>query len=160
MQSNHNKIGALKVAKKTAPEVAKRYPQIANDYRDGMTYRQIASLYEIKDKFRLTDSVAENTVSLAIRMLINEDELKHYTKSHMKVGVQNGGRKVYEAGKGAFALTDKQKAKRAKNSTKARGFAPYTNTEKAYLEEVLGDSGKAPDFYEIASEIKGRFRRE
>jgi len=106
-------ITAIKRAKKLCPTIIGNHPEIAQDYRDGLTYREIAIKYNIDRYFKVGIRIAAESVRLAVKTLIpDEKERTGLVHEHRS---KNGLDQVDQR-KGIFGLSPK---KRSANSRRA-----------------------------------------
>ncbi len=116
----------IRLAKKEAQILARKHPEIANQWRKGKTYEQIASLY----LGHLLGAAGRLTIYYALKKLLSKKDREKISHRHF----QNSGRMVKEKKLGIFGLTEEQRSKRSKNGVLARvrnmGLAPYEEVKR------------------------------
>ena len=74
---------AIDRSKKLSKILAEEIQQIANDYKNNLTLRQIVEKYNIMLKYNIdNEEVARSAVSRALKFLLSEKELKELARTH------------------------------------------------------------------------------
>lgn len=135
-------ILAIRFAGSIGEKIANDYPQIADDYRQGNTLKEIANNYNLAQKYGLRiGKLILNGLGRAIKILIPEEERQILKKRHQR-----------------------KNAREVLIST--LGYIPFSNEEKRYLLELSenpkyqydrgGNRGR-PNYKLISKELKRKF---
>ena len=117
---NMEQVNAVLLSKKIGERLVSEYPQIADDYKLGLTQNEIIDKYSLMDAFSLSSlKVAKRAIVYALNELLSEDELRELEKTHEicggKKGAQSPGSRI------AFKqmLADLMPEQRSANARKA-----------------------------------------
>lgn len=106
---------ALSLIRKRGSGLAEKSPEIADDYRQGMTCNKIAEKYNVQG---VTPEIAENAVRFALAVLLTDDERDEIRERFSKIRGAKFGNMTYERGTGLFGMTDRKKKKAAREGGK------------------------------------------
>jgi hypothetical protein len=142
--AKHLNISQLRAIKKAAllgRKIQKEFPQIAKDYRNGLSKPKIAEKYNIESRYNVGINVAQNAIGLALRghqghlrttpyegLIKNKKKLEQLASEHQAISFNSltkkqrskNGKKAYELGLGIHGFTTKQ---RKENNSKAGKIA-------------------------------------
>lgn len=140
-----NQIAAIQATKKFGAEIAKNYPEIADDYANGMTAKAIAVKYGF-DQMGHKLSIARGAVAYALRELLPEEKRKEYAEGNLKRSRQNIGQLAHQTGRAIFAITPEQRESRGRELYENRGGVHGRSQEerKDYAKDALAARGLVP----------------
>ena len=137
-------IKAVRVAEQKKEVILVEYPQVADDYREGLTYDEIATKYDIADKHGITQEIAKTAVSLAINILLGSERAK-VTSEHQATKKARGGQKTFEQKTGIHVLSHEERSdfgkKGAQINTIEKGIIPWHGGPKVLKEGWKLDEG-------------------
>jgi len=135
-----SRILAIGLAKKTGRRIAADYPEIARDYRSGLTQEEIVEKYQLSQRYGLTSNVAVSAVSNALKDLIPEEELDVLSSAHSRIGSIHRANLTYERGTGIFSQTTEDMRRNGRKAGKKcyrEGLGVFSLSE-----QELSDAGK------------------
>ena len=94
-------IIAIRLERKIGKEIARDYPEIADDYRQSSTLKNIVQDYKFSEKYELSENTAQIATLRALEILISKEERQILGKEH----IRKEGLKKYEEGRGMFSLS-------------------------------------------------------
>ena len=133
-------LAVIKLSRKIGSQIATYYPEIAEDYRAGLTHKKITEKYGFMSEYSpLTFRTAVRAVGCALHDLIPEEELAELEKTHQS-----------DSGKTA---------------TSRRGQAPWSDEEKACMRRLFQNaeyriSEGFVDYDKISQELEQKFGRK
>jgi len=149
-------ITAIKKEVLLGRELQVLYPEIAEDYRKGMTHKEIVEKYNITGQFGVDEEFAKNTVGYSIRgilramfdlkpysgLITDKEELERLAQDHNI----EGGRKTYEQGKGIHGMSEEERIEASRKGGKIsailRGQILWTEIEEQIALELHQEIGK------------------
>ncbi|MEM3405489.1 MAG: hypothetical protein QW117_00745 [Candidatus Pacearchaeota archaeon] len=164
----------IKEEERIAKKIAKDMPEIARDYKNGLSQREIVIKYDImKNYFPLNVSikVGMSTVGKALKLLIPEKERRILKEKIQKKWAGVGGLTAYLNQKGIHNKNYNNYEKRIKATLKglqARDKKPFKNLEKKMILAMAKDHRYLhqkikkghPDFKKIQATLKEVFGYE
>jgi hypothetical protein len=157
-----DRIAAIKAAKRIGSKIAKEYPHISNDYRNGMHQKDIVSKYGFVELYGASPNVALVSVYYALSELIPKSEMKQLETIHRKANAQlyglashnreelsemckrngrNNGKRAFRLGSGIFAPENQEKvadgSRRGRQKVNELGLGIHSLTS-----EQLSAAGK------------------
>ncbi|MEK7664270.1 MAG: hypothetical protein AAB340_02425 [Patescibacteria group bacterium] len=118
------------VSRKEGRALAKKHPEIADEYRQGATYCTLAEKYLAY----LSKNTGANAVGYAIRRLIPKKELGELDKVRRKARCQKVGLQSKKNGAGIFAMTVEEKKSASQKAMKtllaAVGKKPWDGSKR------------------------------
>lgn len=109
-----SRLGII-ISQKAAKEIARRHPEIANDYSRGFYARQIVEEYGLVGKYGITSEyVAIRAVRKALEMLLPKEDLEILATHHHEMN----GFRFFVDGIGLFGMNEEEKIKVAKKAGK------------------------------------------
>jgi len=168
---NISQLRAIKKSAYLGKILQKDLPEIAEDYKKGLSKSKIIKKYNIKETYKIGENVAQNAVTLALRgysghlgiksylgLIKNESELEKLASEHQAIAFNSltpeqrkaNGKKAYEQGLGVYGyITEKRKEIGRKGGIKARdnnlGFHSTSKKQKSlWGTKAIIASGKTP----------------
>ena len=155
---------AVEYTHEVGAKLAIDFPGMAQLYREGMTQAQIAEKI-IPEFFKLHPEIAEKSVGVAIRSLMDPVELAEIAKRRWAETLERWiGDRRSEANRQVWRRAQATRTKMYGAPTEAmikgRGQTPWSQAEKDKLEELLKNSEYInekghPDYQQIAMELNG-----
>ena len=124
---------AIHLAAKIGDDIRKKYPEIAEDYRRGLTAPQLMASHEFDRRYRVSRQVAINAVRNALRgcsgychesydgLIVDRPEREDLAFAHNR----QTGTEEYEQKRGIHALTREQKVDAGRKGGLIRGPLSY-----------------------------------
>ena len=144
-------ITSIKIGVQIGKDLQGLYPEIAEDYRKGMTYKEIVKKYNITEQFELSERTSQTAVRFSIRgiveifglesysgLITDEEELERLAKTH-KI---EGGKRLYEQGKGIHGKSEEEMREAGKMSAISRGQTLWTELEEKRVLEIHKEIGE------------------
>ncbi len=183
-----DQMSAIWLSRKIGRKIAIDCPEIADDYRQGMTADEIVMNYGFKERYGANE-VTSAAVYYALRELIPEEEHRSLGEEHRSIGRQRGifsmdpkkkaeavsrggrtaGNILYREGRGIFGLDDEQKAEVIRRRALANRHVLWSDDEKEYFmalcqnrryQHQSGSQKGKPDYALIASDLFAWFGTE
>jgi hypothetical protein len=127
-------IVAIGRARNMGKSIANKYPEIASDYRAGMTPEKIVVDYGFIAEYGITSQrVAVDAVRYALYRLIPRDEMSKLATDHESFYGKIGNQKLRDRGIGIYSLTSQQKSEAGK-----KGIANVTTEERSKGGKISG----------------------
>lgn len=123
--ANSRKMAILRKGTTLGLQLQKDFPDIAVDYRSGLSQMEIVTKYQLVDKYKVTPALARIAVNSALRgydgsvnfyglqsyngLIANPDELAQLATKHHKANAKAQGKRAKSEQTGIFALTKEQR---------------------------------------------------
>ena len=153
---------AITFSRKLGEQIARDYPEIAEDYICGMKILNIAEQYNLTDIYDVPSvEIMKEAMRSALEKLISKAELKIIAAEHRRehgketikkrIGLfsispeerkdfsKKGGQTLYEKKLGIHALSSDEKAEAGRKSALSRGWQLWSDDEKQYLLRLFKD---------------------
>ncbi len=114
---SREQLAAIELSSKTAIRLASDHPEIADAYRSGMTRPEIVDGFSITGEYGVTETIALNSVYLALRDLIPSEEREALAREHYlansrvnaRIGGLRGGPRSQQLGVGIHSQTPEER---------------------------------------------------
>jgi general stress protein YciG len=127
-------IRAILIEREAGKLLAKEHPEIADDYRKGMTGQELAEKYELIEKYKIPSrEMAKRTIGFALENLIPKEELKEIELMRHK----RWGELLYEQKLGIYGMTAEERDeanKKGANILRKQGKGVHAMTHDAHVE--------------------------
>src|SRR3989344_4647842 len=126
-------IGGIRLTREIGSRLQKDFPEIADDYRNGMTSPEIIQKYKIHLRYGITIQIAKESVYCALygneggfgtvpyKGLFSERERKRVSGEHAQIYHSAGGRKTLELRVGVHGRTAEQRKEDHKKIISVKG---------------------------------------
>jgi hypothetical protein len=168
---DRSQVTAIKLGRRLGERIAAEHPRVADEYRAGQSYAEIAATIPGLVEAARSPRIAAGAVGFAVRELIGIDELRRLMTQHRRAtlartsggfGTEEGRDFSSRAGRRNVELhgidTDRM--------TRAKGCEPWSATERATALQLLADpayrhargSGRGwPDYARIAEALNREY---
>ena len=152
-----SQLRAIKKAARLGRTLQGDMPEIAEDYRNGLSKPKIAEKHNVEGKYNVGPNIAQNAVSAALRghhghlgitaysgLITDENELEKLAKEHQAIAFNSmskdqriaQGKRVHELGLGVHAYSMEERIKQGRKGggvakDKGLGFHAGTPKQKA-----------------------------
>lgn len=164
-------IGVIVRAIILGNELTETHPQIAEDYRSGLTQKMIAEKHRIKNKTAIHFALNgyDGSFLLAKRMdsypglIADKEELERLARKHSKDALMVSGQEQKKMKIGIHAQTREEKIKNGRDSARAKGLVPFSDKEYKFIFEMGQKNefkrGKITDAKKLAAATNKKFHR-
>ncbi len=96
---------AIKLSRKLGKQIAQDYPEIANNYKSGMTMLNIAKIYNFISMYEVPSiKIMKEAMRGALEKLISTEELKILASEHRREWGKEWGKETLKRGIGLFSI--------------------------------------------------------
>ena len=160
-------ISAIVNSRRSARVIQRAHPEIANFYRKGHSYSQIASQIGIAKDYGISQSTANVIICMAIKGynedygipalegLIPKDELSRLTKAHMIASSKQNGKDSFERRVGVHAQTPEERSAHSlRNYRNGRGLGGLSHKKRVEIGKKAGKKTALARGYVLWKEAK------
>lgn len=115
---NRARSAAIKSAERLSKKIINEHPEVADDYRSGLSHREIALKHELHNEAGITIGVAREAVRLALQTLMPDKERESCRQKIMLVIGKKVGRRLFLEKKGFHGLSPKERLRISSKSGK------------------------------------------
>lgn len=145
---SQRQVAAIKFARKRGKILAQDQPELADEWKAGVSYSQLSEKYIAG----ISRSVGKEIIAQALKRLIPKEERSLISYQHKRQGGFQTGKMCVQTKAGIYGLSKRQKTLVSqmgkKASLAARGIAPYDGvveltpfgptTEEDYIKKLIG----------------------
>jgi hypothetical protein len=111
-------------------QIARNHPEISDEFRDGKTLRELA--FDYSPDYKISESVAINSIYNALQMLMSSEELRRISKEHIRTNSRRvmeilnrtmNKVEVYEKGLGKLSKSELHA--NGRRAAISRGLIPF-----------------------------------
>ena len=162
----YEQLASIHYASRASKKIVADYPEIAHDYRTGLTHERIVEKYDFREVYAMSQATAMTAVYYALHELISITELATLEHTHHSQSGQRIGPKTYNEGIALFSASLERKLENARKGVVARGLTPWSQEERLYFIELCqnpvyhhkpGSHGGEPNYNQISQELYAKF---
>ena len=155
---------AMRLTREVGLKIRTEFPEVADDYRNGLFSSQIVDKYKLDNFYRINKYIARKAVGSAIRgfeggfgviaylgLIEDKRELEMLAQEHRHEGSNESGNRAYQECFGFYGLSEEEKIERNIRGGKTAGYKTYEE-EKGIFSLSLEETARVREL----GRIKGR----